>query len=119
VRLLAGQYLPTGCGFSIVRIVDKNAGHVISPTAMPRYCDLRNWCKQNCSSIWGYSTSHEFTWTDSDDWKSSGRIVHYFAFSDMQDVTMVGLYLGLQDFTPRAMWPSSAKFNIYVPDELF
>lgn len=117
--MMTNQVLPSGAGFKVVKIVDKHTW----PATTPHFHELKKWCRDNCSGIWGY-TPHprqvrRTTIPDPDkrgyvNWNENYVDESYFAFADAEDITMIGLFLGLGDqLVLRAMWPSSIKFNIF------
>jgi len=116
MNILVGQHLPGGCGFKVVKVIDANPRHQRN-VCQTNYRDLRKWCKQNCSGIWGYSASTHIEYSSADQWNSDEiYVIHYFAFVDQIDITAVGYYMGLVNFRANTMWPASMKFNIYFPD---
>lgn len=117
--MMTSQTLPSGAGFKVVKIEDKNTW----PSTTPNFDELKKWCRQNCSGIWGYTpyplkvqratvlTQDRRGYTN---WNDQYVNESYFAFVDSADITMIGLFLGMDEkLTLRSLWPTHAKFNIF------
>ena len=116
--LLVGQYIPSGTGFKIIRVTEEiNSNRRTGLLNSPQWMDARQWCKMNCSGIWGHGTMPRIE-NVSNNWKDGTRAVGYLAFLEQIDITAVCYYMGLQHVTANTLWPSSMKFNIYYPKEL-
>jgi len=121
-QILMDQFLPSGCGFRVVSVVDGVGNLFTKPgTGVPSAKDeiknfemLRKWCKQNCSGVWGYSTN-DLPIYDNKTYEIHYR--RYFAFVDEEDILAVALYMGLEVVSIKSMWPSNTKFMIFYQDD--
>lgn len=115
-QILVDQYLPSGCGFKVIRTDDTldfgNYKNAIQ--SAHHYLEVKKWCQKNCTGIWGYTPRGE----NRADWSKHRperqSIHHYFAFIDDEDITMVLLMMGLDSAHAKSMWPSRSKFTIFV-----
>jgi hypothetical protein len=114
--ILSKQYLPSGCGFKVVRVDDEYVWD--SKYNFKNYKALRKWCRANCSGTFAYTPEPEIQYNAE---KSSlgqwcQRSTQYFAFVDEEDITAVLLTMGMgtEGVKAKAMWPSRVMFTVIV-----
>lgn len=112
-QMLMDQYLPSGCGFRVISVTDTLGPtffqHNSADKQTHNFRTLKKWCSDNCSGIWGFSTTTKPSWNDK---TGAFTVNRYFAFVDEEDILAVALFMGLEAVSIKAMWPSSTKFAI-------
>jgi hypothetical protein len=128
--LMAGQFVPSGCGFKFVRIRDIVEDYN-SISQCVRFMEVRQWCRRHSQGTWCYTPCPSTVYLSQKDWQKmlSNRSRYrahlsirdsYFGFHDEFDLTAMRLALGDEGMKLKPVYPSNTKFTVFIrglPDD--